>query len=97
MKMNLDLLERVFQDFETEFFLEEVQAIAILFLKCTKSIGANLGSDYWLQIGRGWDLNIWQSQIDLGNGKTGWEQLMSIYKIVNGKTDTQNPIRIVPE
>lgn len=56
--MNLDLLERIFQDLETIYYLEEAKNIAKLFLKIVRDNHFSLQEDYWIQIGKDWDLNI---------------------------------------
>lgn len=82
--MKLDLLERIFQDLETLFYLDEAKEKAKLFYKCATDIHANLQSDYWIQIGKEWDLNISSFE-----GKT-YLTLYPTYKI-NGcfETDTK--------
>jgi hypothetical protein len=94
MKMPLALLEKVFTDTETEdFLLEDVKQIALLFVKCAKSIGADLQDDYWIQLGKYWDLNIYQCQYSVYGQ---YAQKVVLYKIIDGNADTQNPIVIEP-
>ena len=85
--MKLDLLEKVFTDVETLFYEEEVKEIAFLFLKCAKDNNTELGEDYWIQLGKEWDLNIYDGRI---YGKENITK-MTLYKILpSGKTDTLN-------
>jgi len=94
MKMNLALLEKVFADTETDdFLLEDAKQIALLFVNCAKSIGVDLQDDYWIQLGKNWDLNVYQYQY---SAYGQYAQKAVLYKIIDGNTDTKNPIEIEP-
>lgn len=94
MKMPLSLLEKVFTDVDTEdLSLEDVKQIALLFVNCAKSIGANLQDDYWIQLGKYWDLNIYQYQY---SAYGQYAQKAVLYEINDGIADTDNPIEVEP-
>lgn len=90
--MNLDLLEKVFTDIDTSFYPEEAREIGTLFFWTAmeqlsyEDIDKNFG-DYWIQIGKDWDLNIYFD---------GEQYKGSLYEVFDGIVDdTQNPLPLV--
>lgn len=57
-KLTLDLLEKTFRDLEEDNFFIEARAKAYLFLHYVRKMGFQIDEDYWLQLGRNWNLNI---------------------------------------
>jgi len=56
--MTLELLEKIFQNIEISLTFEEVKEKALLFYEQARSIKADFGDDYWIQLSKEWDLNI---------------------------------------
>jgi len=86
--MELFLLSRIFENTEQSWSLEDVTEKAHLFLDCVKDNIEDLGGDYWIQLSREWDLNIWWEDGD----ETSVE--MSLYPCKRGEdglfeTDTR--------
>lgn len=57
--VTLDLLEKIFQNLEMTLTQPEATAKAHLFLKCLKDNHISVGEDYWIQISKEWDLNVY--------------------------------------
>lgn len=56
--MELYLAHKVFEDIHKSYDLEDAKKKAFLFVECLDDI-EELGGDYWIQISKEWDLNIW--------------------------------------
>lgn len=87
--MKARLIEKAFYTTGTLLSLSEVKAKALLFLDYIKLTSEDL-SDYWYGIAENWDLNIW-----MPDDKTN-EIAMSLYRVENGETEYEYPIRIYP-
>jgi hypothetical protein len=56
--MELYLLNKIFENLDKSYTLDEAKKKAFLFLECVPDV-EKLGGDYWIQIAKEWDLNIW--------------------------------------
>lgn len=56
--ITLELLEKIFRDIEQDNFLMEARAKAFMFFDFVKRFNLPIGDDYWIQLGKNWDLNI---------------------------------------
>lgn len=56
--MELYLAHKIFEDIHKSYALEDAKEKAFLFIKSLDDI-EELGGDYWIQISKEWDLNIW--------------------------------------
>jgi len=63
--MNLQLLEKIFQNLEMTLTLDEAKEKATLFKICADNIYADFSNDYWIQISSEWDLNIYDGDMTL--------------------------------
>lgn len=87
--MNLELLEKIFQNLEMTLTQKEAEEKAILFMNTalghldTDMVSDNF-EDYWLQISREWDLNVYDGSIFAGDDL--WH--ICLYPIENKGTNT---------
>lgn len=91
--MELDLLYKKFENVEQDLTLDEVKEKANLFLDGVEDI-EELQGDFWIQLSRNWDLNIWWEEDDSTSIQ------MTVYPCAIGKdgyfhTDTLHDIRIM--
>jgi hypothetical protein len=56
--MELYLVHKIFEDTKKSLTFKEAKEKAFLFLKCVEDV-EDLGGDYWIQLSKEWDLNIW--------------------------------------
>lgn len=56
--MELYLAHKVFEDVKTSYSFKEAKEKAFAFAKSLDDV-EELGGDYWIQIAKEWDLNIW--------------------------------------
>jgi len=57
--MNLKQLEKIFQNLDEDLTFKEVVLKASLFWELGKQLDIVLEEDYWIQLAKNWDLNIW--------------------------------------
>jgi hypothetical protein len=101
--MRLDLLDRIFTDNETLFYFKEAKEKAFLFLKCVKDsikdgdIDISELEDYWIQLGFGWELNMYDGDIYGDEDHPGIQMtLYECIKEINGffSTDTSTGVQL---
>ena len=95
MSAKLELLERIYQDFEGSYTLHDAKEKARLFYKnVLQDVERSELEDIWVQISKEWDLNVWDADV-LGDGVHQGVQ-MTLYPVVKGarghsRTDTNFP------
>lgn len=96
--MKLDLLEHIFTDTETVYTQEEAVQIAKLFYNscmryCEYAEIQERMEDYWIQIGIGWDLNIYDGEVFSD------DELFHavLHAVTDGQTDTEPTVDITEE
>lgn len=86
--METELLEQAFYEKTKKLTEAEATERAKLFYTCIKLTDESL-EDYWVGLSDNWDLNIWESETEIG---------LDIYPVENENTITwKNHIRIMSE